>query len=145
MNWLTDLRYGVASVTASSSGGLLKWRQPPSGGAYLSSEIGIYGSIMPESPDAAVAASLYVVSEQPVTVVGVQFRMRAASDAALDAIENVLANCWTDRWGGSLGSVKLVQSRWASGAPLGQDQNGRLERSINFYLTVERQLLHRNI
>lgn len=139
-NWLTDLRYGIASVTAAESDSLISWRDST---PYTSDEIGIFGVVLPESPDEAISLNLYLMSESPVTVMGAQFRFRARTDARLDLIENVLSNCWSDRWGGTLGSVPLVASAWASGTSLGQDQNGRLERSMNIYLTVDRPLSHR--
>lgn len=142
--WLRELRYAVADLTAAESAGLLTWRRPdgPSP-VYLDSEIGIHGLVMPESPDAALTLNLYPVQESPDTIVGAQFRMRAKTDGQLDLIEDALSNCWLDRWGGTLGGIRLVLATWASGASLGQDQNGRLERSANVYLRVERPLAHR--
>jgi len=98
---------------------------------------------MPESPDEAIALNLYPVQERPDTIVGAQFRMRAKTDGRLDLIEDALSNIWSDRWGGTLGGIRLVSASWASGASLGQDQNGRIERSMNIYLRVERMLAHR--
>lgn len=141
MSWLTDLRYAVAQATAAESGGLITWRQPP--GVYQLSELGIYGLVMPEQPDEAIALNLYVVDESVESVIGAQFRYRAKTDARLDQIEDALSNSWTKRWTGTLGSGKLIMSQWASGASLGQDGNGRITRSANFYLTVERPLRHR--
>lgn len=142
--WLRELRYAVADTTAAGSAGLLTWRRPDSAEpVYLDTEIGIHGLVMPESPDEAVTLNLYPVQERPDTIVGAQFRYRARSDGRLDLIEDALSNIWTDRWGGTLGSVRLVLASWASGASLGQDQNGRLERSVNYYLRVERPLAHR--
>lgn len=147
MTWLTDLRYAVGALTAEESGDLLTWRSPvdpdPAERIYLESEVGIHGLVMPESPDTAVALNLYPVQETPDTIVGAQFRYRARRDADLDAIEDALSNTWVDRWGGSLGGIRLVSASWASGASLGQDQIGRLERSMNIYLRVERPLEHR--
>lgn len=145
MSWLTELRYAIAETSASESAGLLTWRDPRAGTPYAASEIGIYGVVMPEAPDRAVALNLYGVSERPVTVLGAQFRYRGNTDSDLDAIEDALSNIWSERWGGTLGSVPLVMSEWASGTSLGQDQNGRLERSLNVYLTVDRPLAHRTV
>lgn len=142
--WLKNLRYAVGALTAAESGGLLTWRDPEgSAPVYLSTEIGIHGLVLPEEPAEAVALNLYPVQESPDTIVGVQFRYRAKSDGRLDIIEDALSNCWIDRWGGMLGGIRLVSASWASGASLGQDQNGRLERSMNVYLRVERPLVHR--
>lgn len=143
-DWLKRLRYGVGEATAAESGGLLTWRAPDGAEpVYLDSEIGIHGLVMPESPDEAITLNLYPVQERPDTIVGAQFRMRAKTDGRLDLIEDALSNIWSDRWGGTLGGIRLVLGTWASGASLGQDQNGRLERSVNYYLRVERPLEHR--
>lgn len=142
--WMKNLRYAVGALTAAESGGLLTWRDPEgSAPVYLSTEIGIHGLVLPEEPAEAVALNLYPVQESPDTIVGAQFRYRAKSDGRLDIIEDALSNCWIDRWGGMLGGIRLVSASWASGASLGQDQNGRLERSMNVYLRVERPLVHR--
>ncbi len=143
-DWMKRLRYAVGETSASESGALLTWRDPdgPSP-VYVAGEIGIHGLVLPESPDEAVALNLYPVQETPDTIVGAQFRYRAKTDGRLDLIEDALSNIWTDRWGGNLGDIRLVLATWASGASLGQDQNGRLERSMNIYLRVERPLAHR--
>jgi hypothetical protein len=138
--WLRDLRYGVAAATAAESDNLIGFSAvglPPAG------KIGIYGVVMPEKPDEAIALSLYVVSETIETVVGVQFRFRAKTDARLDAIEDSLSNSWVHRQNGTLNGVTLILSSWSSGASLGQDSADRLARSANYYLTVERPLRHR--
>lgn len=147
MSWLTTLRYGVGEISAAESGGLLTWRSPvaddPGERIYQEGEVGIHGLVMPEQPDTAVALNLYPVQETPDTIVGAQFRYRARTDAILDSIEDALSNTWVDRWGGILGDIRLVSASWASGASLGQDQIGRIERSMNIYLRVERPLEHR--
>lgn len=140
-DWKKRLRYGIAEATALESSGLITFREASS---YLSSELGIYGTVIPEQPDEAISLSLYVVSEGIETVVGAQFRMRAKTDTRLDLIEDALSNSWVDRQAGTLRGVSLIMSRWASGAPLGQDGSDRLTRSANYYLTVQRPLRHRS-
>lgn len=142
--WLRELRYAVADTTSAESAGLFTFRRPDGPDPiYLDSEVGIHGVVMPESPDEAIAMNLYPVQETPDTIVGAQFRMRARDDGRLDLFEDALSNIWLDRWGGTLGSIRLVSAAWASGASLGQDQSGRLERTANVYLRVERTLAHR--
>jgi hypothetical protein len=142
--WKRDLRYGVGEATAEGSGGLITWRDPAGPTpAYLKSECGIHGTVLPEEGDEAIALTLYPVQESPDTIMGVQFRIRALTDGRLDLLEHAIATIWTDRWGGTLRGIRLVGSSWASGADLGTDQNGRLVRSVNYYLRVERPLPHR--
>jgi len=141
VNWVTTLRYAVAKATADESGGLITWRQPP--GVYLPTELGIYNTVLPESPNEAIALGLYPVTEGVETTMGVQFRYRAATDARLDEIEDRLSNSWTQREAGTLEPIELIMCQWSSGASLGQDSGGRLTRSANFYLTANRPLRYR--
>jgi hypothetical protein len=139
-NWMERLRHGIAEVTAADSRGLLTYRAT---GDYLPTEWGIHGEIMPEEPDEAIALSLYTVADAHDTVMGVQFRYRSPSEARMSQVADVLSNVWSHRLGGSIGGVQLVLSEWSSGASLGQDENDRLVRSANFYLTVHRPLAFR--
>lgn len=142
--WLRELRYGIGQRTALDSSGLITWRDPAGPNpSYSDSEIGVHGLVLPEHPDEAIALSVYVLEETPDTVVGVQFRLRAKTDGRLDLIEDALSNIWTDRWGGTLRGIRLVLASWASGASLGQDQNGRQERTVTYRMRVERPLAHR--
>jgi hypothetical protein len=138
MSFMTDLRHAIAQVTADESDGVITFK---SSGKYLANEIGIYSTVMPETPDNAVAMTLYTVSDNlpdAETVIACQFVYRSKSVAVLDSIEDALANVWTARQGGNLGSIKLVMAAWSSGASIGQDSNDRLARSANYYLTVNR-------
>lgn len=138
MSFTTELVHGIAAVSADESDGLLTFR--PSG-SYLTGEIGLYRVVLPEEPPNVVAITLYPLTDLASSgdpVYGVQFRYRATSNATLDEIEDALMSSWSRRGGGSLGTVRLVQSVWSSGASLGQDANDRLVRSVNYYFTVHR-------
>lgn len=139
-SYLTQLRKGVAAVAAAESGGLIQYK--PSG-KYTGAGAGIYGSTLPEQPDEAIALTTYGVSASPEWIAGVQFRFRAASDIAADAIEDALTRSFSERQNGSLGDVTLIMSLWSSGATLGQDGSDRVLRSINFYMTVHRPMPNR--
>ena len=142
MSWKKDLRYGIADVTATEHPELFDFQAD--GSAPAADRCGIYGTVMPEAPDQAVAMSLTVVSEELETIVAVQFRFRARTDAELDTLEDALANSWTNRRAGMVGSARLIRSGWASGASMGQDSSQRLVRSANFYMTVKRPLTHQD-
>jgi hypothetical protein len=138
MSFLTDLRHAIAETTANESDGLITFK---SSGKYLSNEIGVYSTVLPETPDNAIAVTLYTVSDNlpdGETVIACQFMFRSKSIATLDSIEDAIANVWTARLGGNLGNIKLVMAAWSSGASIGQDSNDRLARSVNYYLTVNR-------
>lgn len=138
MSYMTDLRHAIAETTANESDGLITFK---ASGKYLSSEIGIFSTVMPETPDTAIAMTLYTVSDNlpdGETVIACQFVYRSKSISTLDSIEDAIANVWTARQGGNLGNIKLVMAAWSSGASIGQDSNDRLARSANYYLTVNR-------
>jgi hypothetical protein len=139
-DWKKRLRYGIAEATALESDGLIGFSAT---GSPPANKVGIYGTVLPEQPDEAIALSLYLVAEGAETVMGAQFRFRARTDLRLDLIEDALANSWTERQNGTLGDVTLIMSSWSSGASLGQDGSDRLVRSSNYYLTVSRPLRHR--
>lgn len=140
MSWLTDFRTAVAQATADESGGLLTFRPQ---GAYRAGELGIYGVVLPEAPDDAVSLSAATISEDVETVMRATFRYRSRTEVGLDVIGDALADSWTKRPAGTLGSVRIIMAQWASGASLGQDSNNRLLRSANFYITVSRPLRNR--
>ena len=140
VSWLTEFRVAVAAATAAESGGLLTFR---AAGGYVQPEVGLYGVVLPAAPDEAVGMTAYVLTDDIETVVGVQFRLRAKTEARLDLFEDALSSSWTLRPAGTLSGATLIRSAWASGASLGQDSNGRLSRSANFYLTAHRALVNR--
>ena len=140
MSWLTELRVGVAGATAAESNGLITFTRS---GAYLASQLGVYGTILPEAPDEAISLVVGVVSEDIETVARASFRYRATTDSRLDMIEDALSNSWVKRQAGTLSGVAVIMAQWSSGASLGQDGNGRLIRSANFYITANRPLSNR--
>lgn len=139
--WLTDFRYGVGALTASEHPALFQHSLTAYTSLQLNSGlVPIVGLVMPEAPDEVVALDVSQVSKDMETVLRVQFRFRAATEARLDAMEDALADTWQDRQNTDLAGVTLVLSSWASGASLGQDGTGRLMRSVNYYMTSARPL-----
>lgn len=137
MSWLNDLRKGVAVATAAESGGVLTFL---STGTYPAGQVGIYGMLMPPTPDEAVALHLYPLTDDLEVVVGVQFKYRAATEDRLGVIEECLFDSWRQRGADTLNGVSMILCSWSSGAALGQDSNGRLTRTANFYMTAHRAL-----
>lgn len=142
MTWKRDLRQGIAQTLADEHPTLFAFNAD--GTAPNPARCGIYGVVMPDQPDEAVALNVTVAEEALETTVAVQFRYRAATEARLDAMEDAMASSYTNRSAGMLGSARLIRSRWASGASLGQDSRQRLERSANFYMVVKRPLTHQD-
>ncbi len=140
MSWMTDIRKHIASVTASQSGGLFVFRAT---GAYQAGEVGIYGQVMPETPDEAISMTVYGVSESSDTILNVQFMLRASSESRLDEFEDAVSNCWSWAWNSKLNDTTIVGSSLSSGAALGQDSNNRVRKSLNYRMIVDRPLTHR--
>lgn len=140
MSWLTDIRKHIAEATAESSDGLITFRAT---GAYQAGELGIYGSIMPESPDEAISLTIYGVEDGSDTILSVQFMLRSGSESRLDQIEDAVSNCWSWAWNSKLNNTTIVGSSLSSGAALGQDSNNRIRRSLNYRMVVDRPLIHR--
>jgi hypothetical protein len=98
---------------------------------------------LPDSPDQVVCLSDYRVSANgrlTDSVIGVQVRTRApvsTPSAARDLADAVL-NVWHGAAHLTLGTspnvVSVSQILFQSAAPLGPDQRGRQERSMNFYI-----------
>lgn len=88
----------------------------------------------------------YPVSDDPSlsdSVIGVQVTIWHHERDKLRSIVSDVFNLMQGRWGGNMGNVRLVQVSRQSGANLGQDGNGRVGRTENYYLTVHRLSAHR--
>lgn len=101
---------------------------------------------LPQSPDRVVCLADYPVSATPGmtdTVIGIQARIRGTKDPRVvldlaDAVIDVLHGLRTVQLGTAPNQVKISQMYWQSGADLGPDAVGRYERTINFYVQVNR-------
>lgn len=145
MSFMETLVRAIAAQTAAEHAELVQYSEA---GAYSGPRVGLYDTVLPETPDDAIALTVYPLVDnvsEGDAVFGAQFRFRASSKSRLYELEEALRDSWARRPGGTLGTVRLVQSVWSSGASLGQDANGRLIRSANYYLTVHRPSMHDNI
>ena len=121
----------------------LAWIDPDTLAAYLPDAVGVYLGVVPSEPKTAVAMNAYTVAMWPDPIVGVQFHIAAEDPDELTRATQAVADVLEGRWGGMLGTVKLVASAWQSGTPLGQDANGRHQRTENYYLTIARPIKQR--
>lgn len=136
-----DLVVGIADELATATGLRNTYTHRASGAYAAGDGFGIYFDATPESDLPAITVTEYGVAGDVVggdEVVGVQFRVagkdrRAVKDAIAD-----LRDVFHARWGGSLGTVKLIHSVRASGTPTGADVNQRQVRVENYYLTIYR-------
>lgn len=145
MSFTETLLRAIAVQTAAEHDELIQYSEA---GAYSGPRAGLYDTVLPETPDDAIAVTVYPLSDNVSdgdAIFGVQFRCRSSSKSRLYELEDAIRDSWARRPGGTLGAVRLVQSVWSSGASLGQDANDRLIRSSNYYLTVHRPSMHDNI
>jgi hypothetical protein len=140
--WTSRLLTGLAEHLAAADIGA--WR--PSG-AYAATETGIVIRAVPQSPDRIITLAAYPVG---TTLPGladhqtaVQIRIRAGTDPReaddlADAICDALDGAHGLTWGG----IAVVQVWRQSYTSLGQDSNGRWERSENYYIDTMRPTAH---
>lgn len=142
----TRLLEGVAETLAAEVTPSLEWHSDPEV-AYDGGMPAIVLETYPEGVQDAVTLTGYVVADGIADgsddVVGVQAMIRSRSRGQVRAIASGIFAVLQSRRGGSLGTVRLVSARRASGTNVGQDADGRLVRSENYYLTVHRPSTHR--
>ena len=143
MSFESDLLTGLAQLLASAGIGV--WRES----AYTAAETGITLDKVPATPDAVVTLSDYTVSDDPTlsdSVIGVQIRTRRAGvdPRPVKDLDGAIFNLIHGMPATTLpGGVRVVSCFRRSGASLGQDANGRWQRSSNFYLQVHRPSTNR--
>lgn len=140
MSFATDLQIGIAQLLDAAGAGTWRTSGPYPHGA----DRPIFIRAAPAELDRVITVSHYPVSQNPISadsVEGIQIRNRGLVDsdprptdsdadeirAALDGLEHVQVGGW---------HVSLI--RWASGAPMGRDENRRWEMTQNFYLYTVR-------
>ena len=133
----TTLKEAIAA--ALNTAGVATWRAT---GAYEPGEVGIFMNVLPTMPSTAIVITDYAVDDDVSgrdDVIGIQFKYRGAPDVkAGDAIKDGIFRLFHARQPGMLGSVKVTQCYRRSGTSLGQDENGRLSGTENYYFTVYR-------
>jgi hypothetical protein len=137
------LRKGVMQTLSDET--FLRYIDPEADptGVYAPGDVGLYDGILPSEPDTAVMVNSYSVQMIPVPIIGIQFHFAALDPDALSNAVQAVSDVFEGRWGGTLGSVRLVSAAWQSGTPLGQDANGRRGRTENYYLTISRTIPRR--
>lgn len=135
---------GVGAALAAESAGVLSWVDPDDPtAAYGLADAGLYIGAVPSTPERAVAMNAYTVAMHPDAIIGIQFHFAAYDPDDLSDMAQAVSDALEGRWGGMLGTVKLVTSAWQSGTPLGQDANGREQRTENYYLKIARTIPQR--
>lgn len=144
MSFTTDLLSGIAQLLEDTGQGTWK----PTGAYATDDPTPIIIKSVPASPDRVITLSEYSVSDDPTlsdSVKGLQVRFRAGRDPrTVDDMADDAFDVLHGLQGVELSTgVLIVQSYRQSSALLGADDNGRHERSDNYYLTVHRPSTHR--
>jgi len=108
-------------------------------------DTGIFRGVMPDTPERALALTAYPVEDSDLTdaITGVQFRMRAGRDPdAIDDMADAVWNALHNRRHYDCGSVRVTLSWRQSQAWIGQDAQGRMELTSNFYFRTVRSGSH---
>lgn len=114
--------------------------------ANAAGDIAIVLSHMPHDPDQVISLTDYAVQSSALmsdTILGVQIRLRGDTNPGTvidrrDAVFDVLHGLTHFQLGAGDDAVLVTQLLWQSAAALGPDDNGRHERSENYYAYFNR-------
>lgn len=144
MDYEREVKRGLCATLDAET--YLRWIDPEQDPeeAYTPGEVGLYDGILPSTTETSVTLNAYTVAMHPVPIVGVQFHYAALDPDDLSLAAQAVSDALEGRWGGTLGSVRLVSAAWQSGDALTQqDANGRRGRTDNYYLTISRVIPRR--
>lgn len=115
---------------------------------FQSTDTALVMETLPQTPDKAVAITIYPVTDDPTlsdSVAGIQIKARAPgpdpqavndlTDAVFDAFQNLSKTLTT--------GIVIQQIARKSGVPLGLDKQMRRTRSENYYAKFWRPSTHR--
>jgi hypothetical protein len=139
-NYLTQVTEGIAAYIATSYPANYAWKDQ---GKYGAGTVGIYVDVTPELKSPSLTLTAYMMDDDTDTVM-VQFKMLALDTRDVNAIEGDVWNLFQERWGGTLGDMRLSLASRASGTTLGQDAQGRQGRTENYAFIVYRPTPNRS-
>jgi hypothetical protein len=134
--YTSSLLDGIASLLADSGVGV--WRPDD---VIQDPDTGIFRGVMPDEPSRALALTAYPVADDDTTdaITGVQIRMRAGRDPdAVDDLADAVFEVLHQRRQYRLGGLYVALSWRQSQAWIGQDTQGRMELTANFYFRTTR-------
>jgi hypothetical protein len=137
--WTTELLADIAAYSAAGNVGT--WNPQ---GIYTAGQIGIFLVAVPASPDQIITLDEYGTTDADGTgdvTVLLQARFRGLANKPTTAKD--LRDAFRDRFNGlehvDFGGTHITQMFATPGAPLGFDQNNRLELTANFTLQARHQ------
>lgn len=136
--WTSRLLVGLAEYLDAADVGV--WRAT---GVYTSSETAIVLRSVPQSPDRLITLATYPVGSTTPGLadhqLGMQIRIRAGTDPRdCDDLADEVYELLHGARRLTLGGVAVVQMWRQSYTSLGDDTNGRWQRSENYYLDAMR-------
>ena len=136
MTYTNDLLNGIAALLDAEGVGVFR-----EDGVIEPDEVGLFRGVMPDEPDTAIGITDYPVADDDTTntITGVQFRMRAGRDPNLIAeLADTVFNLLHSRRHYVVNGVHIELSWRQSQAWIGQDLQGRMELTSNFYFRAVR-------
>lgn len=136
MSYTNDLLDGLGALLASEGVGV--WRPD---GVIQADEVGLFRGVMPDVPDVAIAFNDYPVADDDTTnaITAVQFRMRAGRDPnVIGDLADEVFNRLHNRRQYRVGDLYIALSWRQSQAWIGQDPQGRMELTSNYYFRTVR-------
>lgn len=138
--YTSNLLDGIAGLLAEAGVGV--WRPDD---VIEDPDTGIFRGVMPDKPDRALGLTAYPVEDTDLTdaITGVQIRMRTGRDP--DAIDDLADSVWGvlhNRRQYRVGDIYVALSWRQSQAWIGQDTQGRMELTANFYFRTVRSGSH---
>ncbi|MGW5409029.1 minor capsid protein [Streptomyces spiralis] len=110
-------------------------------------DTGIFRGVMPDSPERALALTAYPVADDETAnaITGVQVRMRAGRDPdAVDDLADDVFDTLHNHRHYEAGGIHVALSWRQSQAWIGQDSQGRMELTANYYVRTVRSGAHLN-
>lgn len=136
-----QLLTGLAELLDTAGVGV--WSPSAAPGA---TDVAICLIVLPQSPERIICLTDYPVSADPRltdAVIGIQVRVRGTDDPAVasdlrDAVYDAIQGQSITTLGTAPNAVVVSSIAWQSEVPLGPDGLGRYERTINYYVRVNR-------
>lgn len=141
MSFSDDLLTGICQAVAGYADKQQPYEYKTGTDVYSDNAAAISWELTLDLETQIMVTAYPVADDQSISesIVGVNFRITGPSDMAfINAACDDLFDLFHGLHSATLGSVKVVQAERRSGAPLGQDDSGRVSRSENYYFTVHR-------
>ncbi|MFI0739344.1 minor capsid protein [Streptomyces sp. NPDC021100] len=137
MSYTADLLDGLARLLAAAGVGTYR-----PDGVYAAGETAITIASLPPAPNRCICLSAYPVADSPVltdVTTGVQVRTRGGADPReADALDDWVLDVLHGAGPLLLGAARVQLITRTSGAPIGADSSGRMERASTYYVRAHR-------